>query len=342
LRWTRRTIVEEIKRLHKANTELNYASAEAHHLNLVRAAAWHFGTWRRAVEAAGIDYERLSKYQRWDQQRIIERILQLHQQGADLSWRAVSLEVDPPLAAAALRPNGFPSWRAAITAAGLDISDVARYQYWDDARIIAEIQLLHRKGEPLSSKAVQISNQPLFCAARRRFESWDNALNKAGFSAAKIRLRRPATAAQRKSKPNSIAHPGSNGTLKPTSGTKRVKGTAPLNGTATAKGASSTLLAPASKTDRTRKIATTSKPSRTLRTNSAPLITTSPKLSTNAKATPKPHEETRNARTSSVAQQSRPTTARGTKPAASSKAHSRAKPKARVPVLSHTSPSRTR
>ena len=173
MRWTRKAIVAEIKRLHAEGAELNYATAEDNHLNLVRAAAWHFGTWRRAVESAGIEYDSISKYQRWNRERIISRIRELHSEGADLNWRAVSTEVDPPLAAAALRPNGFQSWRDAIRASGLDINGVARYQAWDEERVLKDIKALHRAGLPLSSKAVQLGNQPLFCAARRRFGSWD-------------------------------------------------------------------------------------------------------------------------------------------------------------------------
>ncbi|HEX8234950.1 MAG TPA: hypothetical protein VF600_03255 [Abditibacteriaceae bacterium] len=195
MRWTRKAIVAEIKRLHAEGAELNYATAENNHLNLVRAAAWHFGTWRRAVESAGIEYESISKYQRWNRERIVARIRELHSEGADLNWRAVSTEIDPPLAAAALRTNGFQSWRDAIRASGLDINGVARYQAWDEERIIKDIKALHRAGLPLSSKAVQLRNQPLFCAARRRFGSWDEALAAAGLSVQDIRLRQPSGAA---------------------------------------------------------------------------------------------------------------------------------------------------
>jgi hypothetical protein len=191
LHWTRKTIIEHIKQLHAQGVELNYTSAERDRLNLVRAAAWHFGTWRLAVEAADVDYESLSKYRRWNRERIIERIKELHAQGADLSWRAVSTQVDPPLAAAALRSNGFPSWREAIAAAGLDIEDVARYRFWDEARVIEVIRELHVAGHPLSSKAMQTSDQSLFCAARRRFGSWDKALIASGLDVEQIRLRRP-------------------------------------------------------------------------------------------------------------------------------------------------------
>ena len=197
MHWTRKTITEHIKKLHSQGAELNYTSAEREHLNLVRAAAWHFGTWRLAVEAADVDYESLSKYRRWNRERIIERIKELHAQGAELNWRAVSTKVDPPLAAAALRANGFPSWREAIAAAGLDIETVARYKFWDEERVLEAIRELHTSGQALSSKAMQSSDQSLFCAARRRFGSWDKALVAAGLNVEQIRLRRPKTPKKR-------------------------------------------------------------------------------------------------------------------------------------------------
>nr|AUN36436.1 histone protein [uncultured bacterium] len=190
MRWTRKSIIAEINRLHDAGEQLNYSAAEGNHLNLVRAAAWHYGTWRHAVESAGVNYESLSRYQRWNKARIVERINELHKQEQDLSWRAVSTEVDPPLAAAALRVNGFKSWREALAAAGIDVEKTARYQYWDEAKVIKAIRARKRAGEPMSSKSLQKSDQCLFCAARRRFGSWDAALAAAGLNVDKIRLRR--------------------------------------------------------------------------------------------------------------------------------------------------------
>jgi hypothetical protein len=202
VRWTRKSIIAEIKRLYDANEELYYSKAEDNHLNLVRAAGWHYGTWRRAVEAAGIDYESLSRYQRWNKQRIIDRIRELHAQGKELHWRAVSTQVDPALAAAALRPNGFNTWRDALAAAGFDIEEVARYKEWDEAKVLKAIRQRKRAGLSMHSKSLQSEDQSLFCAARRRFGSWDGALNAAGLKAEKIRLRKfnPALNAPRRSK----------------------------------------------------------------------------------------------------------------------------------------------
>ena len=190
MRWTRKSIIAEINRLHEAGEPLNYSTAETTHLNLVRAAAWHFGTWRHAVEAAGINYESLSRYQRWSKPRIVERIRDLHKQKQDLSWRAVSTQIDPRLAAAALRPGGYKSWREAVTAAGIDVEGIARYKVWDEARVLKAIRARKRAGAPMFSKSLQTEDQGLFCAARRRFGSWDAALSAAGLNVEKIRLRR--------------------------------------------------------------------------------------------------------------------------------------------------------
>jgi hypothetical protein len=197
VRWTRKGIIEEIRRLHAAGEELNYKAVEENHLNLVRAASWHFGTWKRAIEKSGLDYEDVSKYQKWSRERVIARIKELYEQGKDLSWRAISTEVDPPLAAAALRENsGFESWYDAITAAGLNHDEIARYRRWTRERVLQEILDRNKNGLPMSSIAVQRHNSPLYCAAKRRFLQWDNALRTAGLDPDKIRIRKAPEAAQ--------------------------------------------------------------------------------------------------------------------------------------------------
>ncbi len=137
---------------------------------------------------AGVDYDTVRKYQRWDQDRIVRRIRELHEAGCDLSWRVVSSEVDPPLAFAAIRPKGFGSWRAAIAAARLNYGEVARYRYWDKERVLREIQDMHRDGKPLSVSDVERNNAPLLWAARRHFLSWGDALTEAGIDLAAVQL----------------------------------------------------------------------------------------------------------------------------------------------------------
>ena len=193
MRWTRRTIIEEIRRLHGAGEELNYASAEENHLNLVRAAAWHYGTWKRAIETAGLSYDDVSKYRRWTKERIIQGIREYQAAGGDLSWRVISAEGAPALAAAAVRKNiGFATWYDAVTAAGINYEKIARYRHWTPERVVKEIQQLAEKEAPLSSKLVQGNHPPLYNAAKRRFGQWDAALIAAGIDPDKVRQRRAA------------------------------------------------------------------------------------------------------------------------------------------------------
>jgi hypothetical protein len=204
VRWNRHTILDEIRELHRSGDELNYTSAEENHLHLVRAAAWHYGTWKQAVELAGLDYDSVSKYKRWTRERVIQAIRDHHKAGHDLSWRSISIALDPPLAAAALRPNvGFETWRDAVTAAGLNHDEIARYRHWTPERVTAEIAELAKKGSPLSSKLVQMSNQSLYCAAKRRFKDWDSALAAAGVDPDSVRLRRAPSSTHPRRRRNS-------------------------------------------------------------------------------------------------------------------------------------------
>ncbi len=194
MRWTRNTILEEIRALHARGEELNYDSIGQNHPALMRAASWHFGTWQRAVETTGIDYGEVSKYIRWTREMVILGIREAHAAGDDLSWSSISKNSGrPALAAAAVRSNmGFGTWHTAVTEAGLNYEEVARYRHWTPERVVAEIQELARKKAPLSSKLVQNNYPPLYNAAKRRFKQWDAALEAAGIDPDKVRVRRQA------------------------------------------------------------------------------------------------------------------------------------------------------
>ena len=86
---------------------------------LYEAARQHFGTWRRALCAAGINmqYVNLPTHpRRFTQSKIIEAIQQRQQAGLSLSWTVVCMD-NRALANAA--KNSFRSWRLALVAAGL-------------------------------------------------------------------------------------------------------------------------------------------------------------------------------------------------------------------------------
>ena len=75
------------------------------------AARNHFGSWNKAVLAAGLKPSR----KQWTEQMVIEAVRARHQRGQSLTSKV--FEDDAALAGAAYRL--FGGWRQALTAAGI-------------------------------------------------------------------------------------------------------------------------------------------------------------------------------------------------------------------------------
>jgi hypothetical protein len=74
----------------------------------------------------------------------------------------------------------FGNWSTALHAAGFTAERMRLWAYWDDDRVIRQIQLLRQNSIPLYPAYVLRHYQKLFSAARRRYGSWPNALVAAG------------------------------------------------------------------------------------------------------------------------------------------------------------------
>jgi hypothetical protein len=160
-------------------------------LPLLRAATRYLGSWQAAIEYAGLNYDDIRRYRAWTNERIMERIRELYAEGADLSWRHVSLTLDPSLAAAATKKSHFGSWRAALEASGIDYDQIRRYNDWNDDEVLRRVRDLYAQGQALNAKTMEKDNVTLITAARRRFPSWDRALSAAGLDYREIVLRAP-------------------------------------------------------------------------------------------------------------------------------------------------------
>ena len=190
-RWNQESIVSEILRRYEVKQDLSYSGMTQDNLPLLRAASRYFGSWQSAIEHAGLDYDEFRRYRAWTNDRIIERIQELFAQGKDLSWRYISLTLDPSLAAAATKKNHFGSWRAALEAAGVDYDDIRRYRDWSEDEVLQRIRERYAEGKPLNAKTLEKENIALITAARRRFPSWDKTLAAAGLDYKGIVLRAP-------------------------------------------------------------------------------------------------------------------------------------------------------
>jgi hypothetical protein len=190
-KWSKESIGLEIVSMYESGENLNYSSIAANNLALLRAATRYFGTWEAAVRFAGLDYDTIRRYKSWTRDRIIARVQELHAQGVDLSWRNVCLNVDPQLAAAATKKSHFGSWREALEASGLDYDTIRRYREWDDDRILDMVREFHKDGKELNAKNMEQEDITLITAARRRFDSWHQALTAAGLDYKEIVQRAP-------------------------------------------------------------------------------------------------------------------------------------------------------
>ncbi|MFO7955597.1 MAG: hypothetical protein R6X33_00670 [Candidatus Brocadiia bacterium] len=190
--WNKEKIVSQVKELYEAGEDLSYNRMARKHQGLLAAANYHFGSWGEAVEAAGVDYAReVRKIPKWTREKIIETIREAYEAGEDLSWTNVTKNKEySALAYAAIRDNQFGSWDAALEAAGVDPSEVRRYESWDEEKIIRRIRERQEEGKPLNSKAMQDQDSKLFNAALNYFGGWDKALEAAGIDPEDVYKRR--------------------------------------------------------------------------------------------------------------------------------------------------------
>jgi hypothetical protein len=190
--WTREKIVKELRRLHKKGQDLSYNGLAGENQSLVSAAAYHYGSYRRAVEVAGIEYSDIIRRPRWTKSRITGVIKKAKRAGQDLHWSAVTKRKDElaKAAYAALQPRLFGRWDKALAAAGLDSDDIALYRRWGRDSIIAELRSRSRSSAPLNSGAIQAKDPGLHAAAVRHFGSYDQALTAAKIEPGRVRKRR--------------------------------------------------------------------------------------------------------------------------------------------------------
>ena len=186
--WTKRKIVERIQSLAERGEDLSYNRMARGRQGLLAAANYHFGSWREAVNAAGVDYaNQVRKIPKWTKDNIAAAIREAHEKGEDLSWTNVTRDKTySALAYAAIREKRFGSWDEALRAAGVDPRKVRRYESWSEGKIVRRIKARADKGKPLNSKTMQEEDSKLFNAALNYFGGWDKALLAAGIAPEKV------------------------------------------------------------------------------------------------------------------------------------------------------------
>ncbi len=190
--WNKDSILQTLRTLHREGRDLSYNRLARKMQPLVSAAAYHFGSYRKACERAGLDYGEIARKPRWTKPLIIKLIKEAKRKDHDLHWSAVTRRRDElgRAAFASLQARLFGSWDRALHAAGLDADQISRYRKWDRNTIVAELKERFSDEEPLSSGALQRDDPGAHAAAIRHFGAYDTALKAAGLNPNRVRERR--------------------------------------------------------------------------------------------------------------------------------------------------------
>ena len=183
--WTEERILDELRRMHAEGGDLSLAAVkDRHRCSLLGPALHRFGSWRKAVEAAGIDYSTVSRVREWNSKSVIEALQIRYKRGRGMGGGAIQKE-DLRLWAACNRY--FGSYQKAAEAARVPIPQSLPEWSWPVPRLQKALRRVHEAGVDLSSGRIRHTHPGLFYAARSRLGSWQKALESIGLDYESVR-----------------------------------------------------------------------------------------------------------------------------------------------------------
>jgi hypothetical protein len=173
--WSKEKIISEIQKRNKNHLSLTYKQVMENYKSLYSASVRYYGSWKKALSAAGLEYEGRS-HRKWDRKKVIKEIRKRKKNGSSLSTFDIQKE-DASLYLYAWK--FFGSWKNAMKASGLRY-DRPVPQKWSKDKVVNEIKKLKKKGEKVNHNYVYTYHRPLYSAGYRRFGNWRNTLKAAG------------------------------------------------------------------------------------------------------------------------------------------------------------------
>jgi len=183
--WSPEEVLGEIRKLHRLGAYRKGVPRPNGHANLKAAGKRYYGSWRAALDAAGIPEIRLPERVEWSRREVATRVRTRMSEGKSLRATDV-LREDRALFKVGCAILGRP-WRGVVEALGYRYEGLRR---WSRESIQAAIRDLRRSGRAPTFQAAATSWPGMVAAAKRFWGDWDGALRSVGLDPASIRGRR--------------------------------------------------------------------------------------------------------------------------------------------------------
>lgn len=172
-RWNRRAIVELIQQAKRRGDDLHWSAVTRRRDELGKAAfaalqPRTFGSWERALSAAGLDAKKISRYRHWDRKSILAELKSRRRARRPLNSGAIQHE-DPGMHAAAVRH--FGSYEKALRTAGFDPAKLRQRRQWTRPGVLRELELFARRHGALFDSDLRREAPALYGATIRLFRS---------------------------------------------------------------------------------------------------------------------------------------------------------------------------
>ncbi len=178
-RYSPERIKHELRRLCCSGYKVSAVRIMRRNRGLYDGALQHFGSWREALRAAGINPDHIRRQTRriknLDKPQVAKILVDRMQRGLPLRWKDVCCE---DYAFAQTAKMMFGSWRNALIAAGFTPQLGKGNPKWSRNRVVVALRTRQQMGLPTG--AVWSDDAPLASAAVRYFDSLHNALAAAG------------------------------------------------------------------------------------------------------------------------------------------------------------------
>ena len=177
-KWTREEIIRRILDLDAKGYPLTVGKPGVGQ-SLYQAGSRIFGSWRNALQAAGLSPDRGSRAERWPPAKILLVIRNLSQRRRPLRKKELEERFGSMVSAAR---RIFGSWSKAILASGVDPAKLRRVVPWTRERVLEALLTRALRNQPVSARLME--PRSIVEAGRRFFGSWSATLEAAGLDPA--------------------------------------------------------------------------------------------------------------------------------------------------------------